>query len=306
MHNIIIKKAMDLGFIGVGFSPPRKPAFFDRFNAWINSGKNADMSWLQRNIDVREDPSLLLKGCKTIISLAYPYSSRKPSTVDGYSVARYSEPGKEDYHSRLKGICRKLIDLLNSIYTGCLSRICVDSAPLMERSYAYSAGLGFIGKNSMLIIPGYGSYFYLAEILTTAVIDFPFPTGIEDLCGDCTLCIDSCPAGALEDHRDLNASKCLSYRTIESKYAIDRKAADRMGTCFLGCDVCQEVCPHNRRAGEERDIILPSTGEFLGMEDNEFNEKFGLSALARAGLEKIQENIRGIVLKDSRLKQQQP
>lgn len=303
MHNIIIKKAMEMGFIGIGFSHPTKPVFFERFKEWISSGKNGDMSWLERNIDVREDPSLLLKDCKTIISLAYPYSACKPSSIDGYTVARYSEPDKEDYHLRLKNLGRELINILSSLYSGCRSRIFVDSAPLLERSYACSAGLGFIGKNNMLIIHGHGSYFYLAEILTTAVIGFPSPTEVKDLCGDCTLCVDSCPTGALERPRGLNASKCLSYRTIESKGAIDRETADRMGTCFLGCDVCQEVCPHNRKTVGKIDIMLPSAGEFLGMEYGEFNERFGMSAFARAGLEKIQENIRGIVLKDSDFKQ---
>ncbi|MFC1534903.1 QueG-associated DUF1730 domain-containing protein, partial [Thermodesulfobacteriota bacterium] len=126
----IISRAKELGFIGIGFSRPVKPLYFDRFTSWISASMNADMSWLERNIELRESPSMLLRDCHTIISLAYPYSTQKPGTPDGLSVSRYSQPDQEDYHYRLKTLCGELVDILKVDYNGCNSRVCVDSAPI--------------------------------------------------------------------------------------------------------------------------------------------------------------------------------
>ena len=286
-------KAKDLGFIACGFSEPKRPLYFDQFSAWISDRKNAGMSWLERNMDVREDPSRLLSGCRTVITLAYPYPSKKPGTVDGFTVSRYSQPGKADYHFRLKGLCGALLSVVEEAYPGSHSRVCVDSAPLLERSYACSSGIGFMGKNNMLIIPGYGSYVYLAEILTTAPIDMASLEPMENRCGACTLCVDSCPTGALERPFYLDASKCLSYLSIEDKGKIDEETGIRMGDCFFGCDRCQEVCPLNEKEGSTQ-ISLPSTDVFLEMDDNEFKKRFGKTAFARAGLEKLKTNIQGV------------
>lgn len=279
------------GFLAIGFSRPERPVFYDRFCSWLRDGKNADMSWLERHVDLREDPTKLLKGCRTIISLAYPYPPRKPATIDGYCVSRYSQPGREDYHQRLKVLCRELAGILGEVYPGSRSRICVDSAPLMEKNFASSSGIGFMGKNTMLIIQEYGSYFYLAEILTTAPIEFGPAEPRSNQCGSCTLCISSCPTGALEAPYYLDASKCLSYLTIEYKGEVGLEIGGKMGDCFFGCDRCQEVCPFN---GEQtsREISLPSTEDFLEMKDEDFKGRFGKSAFTRAGLDKIKKNIR--------------
>ena len=290
MLSTLINKAKDLGFMACGFSELKRPLYFEKFDAWISDHKNADMSWLERDMQVREDPSRLLKGCRTIVSLAYPYSSRKPETEDSFTVSRYSQPTKEDYHSRLKGLCRKLVNLVEEIYPGSHSRICVDSAPILEKSLACSARIGFVGKNNMLIIPGSGSYFYLAEILSTASIGCLPLEPMDNQCGTCTSCLDSCPTGALEKPFYLDASKCLSYLTIEHKGKITRENGRKMGNCFFGCDRCQEVCPFN--GGEmSRQTSLPSTDEFLEMDDEDFRERFGKTAFARAGLEKLKTNI---------------
>jgi len=286
-------KAKDLGFIACGFSEPKRPLYFDQFSAWISDCKNAGMSWLERNIDVREDPSRLLNNCRTVITLAYSYPSQKPGTVDGFTVSRYSQPGEADYHFMLKGLCEALLSVVEEAYPGSHSRVCVDSAPLLERSYACSSGIGFVGKNNMLIIPGYGSYVYLAEILTTAPIDMASLEPMENRCGACTLCVDSCPTGALERPFYLDASKCLSYLSIEDKGKIDEETGIRMGDCFFGCDRCQEVCPLNGKEGSTQ-ISLPSTDAFLEMDDNEFKKRFGKTAFARAGLEKLKTNIQGV------------
>ena len=290
MVNALTKKAKELGFIAVGFSLPDTPPYFDRFNAWLSDAKHADMAWLERNLEVRADPTRLLKGCKTVVSLAFPYPSQKVGTVDGYTVSRYAQPTVEDYHVRLKGLCRELSRIIEAFYRGSKSRICVDSAPILEKGFAYAAGIGFIGKNNMLIIPGYGSYFYLAEILTTHEIAWRSPEAIENQCGGCTRCIDACPTGALEKPFLLNAGKCLSYLTIENKGPINTAHGRLMGNCFFGCDRCQEVCPFNKGQGTTR-RLLPSTGSLLRMDERLFQEKFGKTSLARAGLEKIKANI---------------
>jgi epoxyqueuosine reductase len=293
MISTLEAKAKDLGFIACGFSTPSRPLYFNEFRAWLSDRKGADMSWLEKNVEIREDPTRLLKGCKTIVSLAHPYPSQKPGTPEGYTVSRYSHPTEEDYHFRLKGLCLKLVDMIGEVYPESHSRICVDSAPILEKSFASSSGMGFIGKNNMLIIPGRGSYFYLAEILTTAYLGLSSAKPMENQCGTCVLCIDSCPTGALERPFYLDASKCLSYLTIEQKEKTEREMGRKMGGCFFGCDRCQEVCPFNE--GEtSMEILLPSTDGFLQMNEEAFKERFGQTAFTRAGLEKLKTNIQAV------------
>lgn len=283
-----------MGFIEVGFSRPERPLYFDGFSTWLSEHKNADMSWLERNVELREDPTRLLQGCRTIISLAYPYPLEKPGTPDGFSVSRYCQPTKEDYHYRLKRLCRELGDVIKKMYEGSTTKICVDSAPVLEKSLACSSGIGFIGKNSILIIPSYGSYFYLAEILTTAPFEFMPPETMENKCESCRLCIESCPTGALERPFFLDAAKCLSYLTVEYKGEVGRENGRKMDDCFFGCDRCQEVCPFNG-GDTSRQVALPSTDEFLKMDEEDFQERFGKTAFARAGLDKIKKNIRVLI-----------
>jgi epoxyqueuosine reductase len=289
----MIEKAKSLGFLKIGFSIPQTPVHFNKYMSWLSAHKNADMSWMERHTNIREDPALLLKGCRTIISLAYPYSPDQPITPDSFSVARYSQPDRDDYHQRVRILCNDLVELLENTHKGSRVRVCVDSVPILERSIAYYSGIGFIGKNNMLIIPGYGSYFCLAEIMTTASLGIPSVDLMENQCGSCTRCLDSCPSGALEEPFSLNASRCLSYITIERKRHIDKNEGIMMGRCFFGCDRCQEVCPFNKIAGS-REILLPSTDEILKMDRESFSERFGNTAFARSGIEKIQMNIRAI------------
>lgn len=289
----LTQQAGNLGFIAVGFSRPDTPLFFDRFRAWIFEGKHAGMAWMERHIKLREDPSRLLEDCRTIISLAYPYSPRKPCTPEGLSVARYSEPQKGDYHNRLRNKAKGLAKGLQEQFPETRTRVCVDSAPILERSFAYQSGIGFIGKNTQFIIPDHGSYLFLVEILTTAFLSFPEPALMESRCGSCTRCLDACPTGALEAPYRLNAAKCLSYRTIEQKGMVDKKTGKQMGDCFFGCDVCQEVCPLNKR-DEPGEVILPSINDIFSMDEASFQASYGKTAFARAGLNKIQGNIRAM------------
>jgi len=249
------------------------------------------MSWLTRNLDLREYPVKLLDGCQTIVTLAYPYSSKKPGTSDGFLVARYTQPRVMDYHERLGNLAQKLAQWIVEWFPGSKTRICVDSAPILERSFAYASGIGFIGKNNMLIVPEFGSYVFLVEILTTACFSLPETRPVDSRCGTCTNCVDACPTGALEKPFSLDARKCLSYLTIEGRGEIDIETGRKMGRCFYGCDICQEVCPHNDES-MSKDVSLPSTDEILNMGEEAFKDKFGKTAFARAGLEKLKENIR--------------
>jgi len=288
-----VEKAKSLGFVSVGFSQSERPLFFDKFCEWIAAGKHGKMHWIERHLDLRENPGRLLKGCQTVISLAYPYPSKKPSTPDGFTTARYTEPKKIDYHDRLKMLAQRLAHSIVEHHPGNRTRVCVDSAPILERSFAYASGMGFLGKNNTLIIPGYGSYFFLAEILTTALLPLSKTDPMENGCDSCTRCVDACPAGALESPFSLNASKCLSYSTIEYRGAVDKETGRKMGDCFFGCDVCQEVCPFNQEISS-KDFSLPSTNEILRMGEKDFKVKFGKTAFARAGLKKIKSNIEAI------------
>ena len=290
MVSVIIAESKKLGFVAVGFTRPERPLFFDAFREWVGAGNHGQMSWIARHMDIRKNPGRLLEGCRAIIALAYPYASQKPATPDGFTAARYTEPKKTDYHDRLKRLCRTLINRVAKQAPGARWRVCVDSAPLLERSLAFASGLGFIGKNNMLIVPGHGSYVFLAEILTSAQLDFPESSPMESLCGDCTRCVDACPMGALEKPYNLVSYRCLSYLTVEYRGGIGEKAGRKMGNCFFGCDVCQEVCPFNPTE-TDTDICLPSAGQILQMEEEAFRQKFGRTAFARSGLEKIKNNL---------------
>lgn len=286
----ISSKAKELGFIGVGFSLPLKPFFLNEYKRWVSSGRNAEMTWMERNVDVREDPRRLLSGCQSIISLAFPYSPDKPATEDEFTLSRYSRPTEDDYHSQLREKCHIITDLIKETYSDSMFRICVDSAPILERSFAYSSGIGFIGKNNMLIIPGYGSYFFLAEILTTASFEIPAVEPVKNVCGSCDKCIEACPTGALMGSHDFDSSKCLSYMTIEYRGEIKNNMGKQMGKCFFGCDICQEVCPFNRD-NKQIEKCMPSSQELLEMDEKVFKRMYGKTALSRAGLEKIKSNL---------------
>ncbi len=292
-NETLVERAKDLGFVAIGFSRCEKPLFFDAFCSWVDAEKFGQMSWLKKHRDFRENPERLLPNCRTIISLAYPYASAKPCTPEGFATARYSDSQKRDYHSRLREKAKRLASSLKESYRNSRTRVCVDSAPILERSFAYRSGIGFLGKNNMLIVPGHGSYVFLAEILTTASLPLDDAEPVKNLCKNCTRCLEACPTGALEGPNRINAAKCLSYLTIEHDGDFEPETGKRMGRCFLGCDVCQEACPHNP-VDKEVKVSLPGIAKFLEMNDDEFKVRFGQTALARAGLKRIQRNIKAI------------
>jgi epoxyqueuosine reductase len=294
MIDRLVEHSKTLGFLALGLCRPQPPPFLREFRAWIDSGKHADMHWLSRRSDLRENPERLLTGVRSVITLAYPYGKAQASTPEGLTVARYAEPEKEDYHHRLKALAGRLAEDIRSSHPGSRSRVCVDSAPILERAFAYRSGIGFIGKNNMLIIPGHGSYFFLAEILTTAELSPTEARPMENQCGACDRCLEACPTGALEAPFSLNAGRCLSYLTIESDRPLERETGLKMRDCFLGCDGCQEACPFNGEPCPPR-VSVPGAGEILQMEESAFQERFGRTALARPGLGRIRRNLLAVL-----------
>ncbi|MEW6666974.1 MAG: tRNA epoxyqueuosine(34) reductase QueG [Thermodesulfobacteriota bacterium] len=293
------ERAKALGFVAIGFLEPQRPPHFDQFLAWLARRKHGGLAWLDKNTELREHPEKLLEGCRAILSMAYPYPARRPATPDGFTVARYADPSREDYHLRLPSLCREMVKDLEEAFPGCRSRILVDSAPILERSIAHASGLGFLGKNNLLIVPGHGSFLYLCEILTTAPLQFPPAETVDCLCGDCSRCLEACPAGALESPFTLDVARCLSYLTVEHRGELVLDAGSRMNGCFLGCDRCQEACPYNGPAEAVR-ISLPPAYEILAMDKQEFKRRFRKTALARAGIERLKRNIRAIQISGRR------
>ena len=234
---LITAKARELGAIAVGFSRAGEVdrAVRDAFDAWIRENRHASMGYMARYRNVRFDPRLLLPGARTVISMAFPY---RPA--GGYHhplIADYAL-GK-DYHIVIKERLSRLAEFIEET-TGARSRICVDTAPILERYWAAKSGIGFIGRNRQLIVPGAGSGVFLAEIVTTLEIE---PDRSADMsCDSCNRCVKACPGRALTDGFD--ARKCLSYLTIEHRDELP--AGVKLGAHIYGCDECQRVCPHNR------------------------------------------------------------
>jgi epoxyqueuosine reductase len=292
-HERFSRVARDLGFIAVGFRRAGPPPFLADYNCWVDAGKYGEMKWLQKHKGLKADPRNVLERCATIITLAYPYGPEKPCTPDGFTAARYTRPLEPDYHESIKATARPLTALISEEFPGERSRICVDSAPLLERGFAWAAGIGFIGKNNMLIIPGHGSYLFLAEVLVTAAFPIPASNRMVTLCGSCRRCVEACPTGALESPFSLDAGKCLSYLTVEKRGPVDSETGKKMRDCFFGCDVCQEVCPFNRGA-DKRLECLPAAGTFFHMNRKAFEARFGKTVFGRAGLDKVKSNIRAM------------
>ncbi len=242
-------EANHLGFVLFGCSQPTVTADSERFEAWIEDGLSEGMPYLARQDSrlARKDPSLLLPGVRTVISLAAPYplvskDPKKQSDPPQGRVASYA--CLEDYHDGLHDLAAKLAKQLRILAPGSLTRVCVDTAPVLEKAYAHKAGLGWIGQNTLLFNPEYGSHLLLAEILTTLELP-PDPALTGDPCADCDLCLKACPTGALLGDRKMDSRRCLSYLTIENRAEIPIQFRQGLGNRVFGCDTCQQACPYN-------------------------------------------------------------
>lgn len=253
----VLELAAAMGFALVGIAPATPSPNADHVRQWIAQGRHGEMDYLQKNLDVRLDPANLLDGARTVICVAdkHPESTElKPQAPAPHGrIARYAFGN--DYHKSMKKRLHKLADTLAEQYPTERFRSTVDTAPILERELAAQAGLGWIGKHTLLIHPQFGSYFLLGTIVTTLNLrtseadGYPLP-GIPptDHCGTCTRCIDACPTNCISTTgpRSIDATRCISYLTLEHRSPIDPSLHSPMGNWIAGCDICQEVCPHNR------------------------------------------------------------
>ncbi|MFZ5980736.1 MAG: tRNA epoxyqueuosine(34) reductase QueG [Candidatus Zixiibacteriota bacterium] len=263
--------AYDAGFELCGITKPDViPEAKEAYVAWLQKKYHADMVYLARDTERRTDPKQVLPEAKSLIVLGLNYYQPNSETVpeNHGRISRYAR-GK-DYHDVIEKMTESLIEKIKVEVTNNSEpsfRCFVDYGPLLERSYAVKAGLGYLGKNCSLINKKYGSWFFLAEIITSLELEpDQVWSGEHGKCGTCRRCIDACPTGAIVADGVIDARRCLSYLTIEKPSAISSEIADKMGDLIFGCDICQEVCPRNKKAvtTTHPDLLSEAgTGEFL-------------------------------------------
>ncbi|HYE02689.1 MAG TPA: tRNA epoxyqueuosine(34) reductase QueG [Phycisphaerales bacterium] len=245
----VLTACRDLGFAQAGITPARPSAYQDELTAWLAAGRHGSMDWLARHAAIRADPARLVPGCASLLMVADRYAargsgSRAEPVASGHGlIARYARG--RDYHATIKRRLHGLADTLAARFPAETFRCFVDTAPVLEREHAARAGLGWVGKNTLLITPRGGSYVLLGGIATTLALEPPpEQEPSPDHCGTCTRCLDACPTGAITPY-SVDAARCLSYLTIEHRGPIEPGGHAPVGDWLFGCDVCQEVCPHN-------------------------------------------------------------
>ena len=298
-------KTIELGFdlLGVTDASPIDSGQAEIFARWLKSGFAGRMDYMYRNLQKRLDPARLFENAQSVIVVGLNYTppEHKPEPPDKATpagrIADYAQ--YEDYHSFIKERLYKLADFIKSLAgTGVKSKICVDSVPIAERALAVRAGLGFIGKNHMLINPGLGCRIFLGEIVTELKLSSGGPVAGD--CGDCRKCLDACPTGALRADGQFDAGVCINYLTIEYKGQIPPELARKIGDRLFGCDECVAVCPYQKQApacgnGQfkfYRDRARIDLQEVLDLSADAFEEKFADSPIKRLGLEGLKRNAR--------------
>ncbi len=296
MKCVISEIAMQAGACAVGFAIAEEVGkeAHERYLRFVSEGRHGAMGYLANHTDIRRDPRKLLETAeaRSLIVCAFPYFTPEDPLPNDARFAVYARGS--DYHVVLRERLAPIVGLLEE--QGYVGRICIDSAPLRERYWAVQAGVGFIGFNSQLIVPGVGSYVFLATIVTDAALEPDESCRLG--CVGCGQCVERCPGGAIGADGSFDARKCLSYLTIEYRGELPDEL--RLGDCIYGCDACQECCPHNREAkvtgiGEfmPREAIKELTRErILAMTRPEFAEVFSGSAVKRIRLEGLKRNAR--------------
>lgn len=293
------------GFLGAGIS---RAEFLEEetknLEVWLNKGYHGEMSYMANHFDLRTDPTKLVPGAKSVISLLYNYyPGDLPAQEDGFKISRYARG--EDYHKVIRKKLKLLVSELKNEIGDFHARVFVDSAPVMERDWAKRSGQGWIGKNTLLINPKKGSYFFLAEIILDVELEYDHP--MRDHCGTCTRCIEACPTEAISPTGYvLDGSKCISYLTIELKENIPESFNDKFQDWIFGCDICQEVCPWNRFAQPHSEEAFMGNAEVHQMKRSEwmelteeiFHRHFEKSPLKRAGYQKLSDTVKFISKKN--------
>ena len=256
-------------YVGIARAEQMQPEA-RRLEEWLQMGNHGQMKYMENHFELRTDPRKLVPGARSVISLMFNYfPDRDQSDPAAPKISRYAY-GK-DYHKVLRKKLKALVAAIQEQIGEVNGRGFVDSAPVLERDWARRAGNGWVGKNTMLIHPNAGSYFFLAELITDLELEPDAP--MKDYCGTCTRCIEACPTGAIsENGYVLDGSRCISYLTIELKEAIPEEFIGRMDNWMFGCDICQEVCPWNRFASRHDEPAFEPKPEILEMTTSEWHE----------------------------------
>ena len=260
---------------------------------WVNEGRNGTMSYLERNSEKRTDPRLLVPGCRSIICVALNYFTDS-ANEEKLHISRYARGS--DYHKVVKDRLYLLLQAINSKQSVTGRPFC-DTAPILERYWAVRAGIGWIGKNHQLIIPGQGTHFFLGELLIDAELEYDTPL-CGNRCGECSKCLNACPTNALTVD-GFDARKCLSYLTIEYDGELPENIGEKMGKCFYGCDRCQSCCPHNKFASPteipefvpKSELLAMSEKEWYELTEEKYKSLFNKTAVERCGFRGLKRNI---------------
>jgi len=296
-----IELAQSIGFESVGIVQAQrleKEAL--QLEQWLANGFHGEMTYMERYFDLRIDPTKLLEGCKSVIMMTLNYDQPLIHLSEDHpKVSKYAYG--QDYHRVIKDKCELLLHSMRELYGDVTIRAFVDSGPIMERVWAEKSGLGWNGKNTLTINPKKGSYFFLACILVD--LEFEYTTPIKDHCGTCKKCIEACPTQAIHpDGYLLDASKCISYLTIELKNSIPEGFKDKMNGWAFGCDICQEVCPWNRFSKPTEviefqpnlDMLQLTKSDWLEMNDETWKKISRNSPIKRTKREGMMKNIKFI------------
>jgi len=298
LAQLIKEKAYSIGFqkVGIAIAQPTLKEN-NQLNEWINSDGHASMEWLNKRKDERGDIHTYFPEAKSVISVGLNYYVGKDqkNINSDYKFSNYA--WGEDYHDLIKQKLFTLLRWIKSHHKTVKGLVCVDTAPVMEKVWAQRAGLGWIGKHTNLITPDHGSWLFLGEIILDIDLK-PDPFFREDLCGTCTACLDSCPTNALTEYR-IEAEKCISYKTIEHRGDFSEKEENLHGWIY-GCDICQDVCPWNKKFSKETDLkeFLPkdeiinwSNKDWEDMTDESFKRIFKCSSVKRTKFVGLKRNI---------------
>ena len=295
---LIKVEAKRLGFLSCGVS---KAEFLEeeapRLESWLNKNMHGNMQYMENNFDKRLDPTLLVEGSKSVISLTYNYYTDKlQQDTNAPKISKYAYG--IDYHFVIKEKLKQLLEFIKSDIGEVHGRAFVDSAPIMEKAWAKKSGLGWIGKNSNLITQRVGSFYFIAELIVD--LDLEVDHAVTDHCGSCTACIDACPTEAITEPYQVDGSKCISYFTIELKDNIPSEFKGKFDHWMFGCDICQDVCPWNRFSKHHSEPLFNPKPELLSMSKKDweeitqetFNKVFQKSPVKRAKYSGITRNIR--------------
>ncbi len=291
--------ADELGFLSVGIS---KAQFMEpearRLEEWLYSGHHGKMTYMENHFDKRVDPTKLVPGAKSVVSLAYNYynpTTQKDPESPKISMYAFGE----DYHKVVKNKLFDFVSRIEETIGAVHGRCFVDSAPVLERDWAKRSGLGWVGKHTLLLSKKKGSFFFLAELIIDLELEYDHPES--DHCGSCTRCIDACPTDAISPNGYiLDATRCISYLTIELKDELPTEFQDQMENWMFGCDICQEVCPWNRFSAEHQEEAFTPDKELMSMKKKEwieitedtFDRLFKKSAVTRTKYNGLKRNIK--------------